>query len=186
MKRVSDNPPSRHPERPIHQSEGIWWIAKVRPRQEKALAFDCIKMDIEYYFPMFTKVTRRKDNNKPRKSVLPLFPGYLSFCVPSGHERMLWKTERIVNIVEVKHQKHFMKELEQIYFAQDLGIPLEPLADIENIEPGTLVEIVAGPLTGIRGSVSRTTGKKKIILSVDGLGRAATTVDSSMIKIIKD
>jgi len=42
MKRVSENPPARFPARTIHEAEGVWWIAKVMPRQEKALAFDCI------------------------------------------------------------------------------------------------------------------------------------------------
>jgi transcriptional antiterminator RfaH len=185
MKRVSENPPARYPQRPIHDSVGTWWIAKVKPRQEKALAFDCISSEFEYYFPMVTKVTRRRDNNKPRKSVLPLFPGYLSFCVAAGLERMMWSTGRIVNLVEVRHQKHFKKELEQIYFTLDLGMPLEPITDIEAIEPGMLVEVISGPLKGMHGTVQRTQGAHRLILSVEGLGRAALTVDSSIIRILE-
>ena len=77
MRRMSDNPPSRYPERPIADAEQPWFVAHVKPRMEKAVADDCVRKAIEYYLPMVTKVTRRKDNNKPRKSVLPLFPGYI-------------------------------------------------------------------------------------------------------------
>jgi hypothetical protein len=75
MKRVDENPPTRHPAGPISESKEPWWVAKVKPRQEKAIAFDLIARSIDYYLPMFTKVVRRKDNNKPRKSILSLFPG---------------------------------------------------------------------------------------------------------------
>ncbi|MBD3392791.1 MAG: hypothetical protein GF418_11870 [Chitinivibrionales bacterium] len=185
MKRVSDNPPARYPARRIHEAEAPWWIAKVKPRQEKALAFDLMRLETEYYLPMYTKVTRRRDNNKPRKSVLPLFPGYLSFCASAGTHRQVYATGRIVNLVEVRHQKHFMDELEQIYFTLDLGMPLEPLTDIGNLSPGMLVQVQSGPLHGIRGTISRIQGTHKLILSVEGLGRAALTVDASVVKPVE-
>ena len=184
MKRVSDNPPPRHPCRTIHEAEGPWWIAKIKPRQEKALAFDLIRLDIEYYLPMYTKITRRRDNNKPRKSVLTLFPGYISFCAPSGHERRIWTTNRIVNLVEVRNQKHFMEELEQIYYTLDLGVPLEPFEPPRDYEKGEFVEVVSGPLRGIRGTVARAVSGHKLVLSVEGLGRAALSVDSRLVKSV--
>lgn len=182
MKRVSENPPPRYPQRSIHEAQAPWWIAKVKPRQEKALAFDLIRKEIEYYCPMYTKVTRRRDNFKPRKSVLPLFPGYLSFCAPPGHERQVYTTDRVVNLVEVRHQKHFMSELEQIYYTLDLGMPLEPFVNIDELSPGMFVEVQSGPLRKIRGTVSRIQGTHKLILSVEGLGRAALTLDASIVK----
>jgi transcriptional antiterminator RfaH len=182
MKRVSENPPPRFPARRIGEAQGPWWIAKVKPRQEKALAFDLITRGVEYYLPMYTKVVRRRDNNKPRKSVLPLFPGYLSFCAYAGAERLIFATNRIVNLVEVRHQKRFVNELEQIYFTLDLGMPLEPFARLEELSPGMMVEVRAGPLRGIRGTVKRMQGSHRLILSVDGLGRAALAVDASVVK----
>ena len=80
MRNVTDNPPARFPDRPIGEAELPWFVAHVKPRQEKAAADDCLRLGVEYYLPMFTRVTRRRDNNKPRKSVLPLFPGYISVC----------------------------------------------------------------------------------------------------------
>jgi transcription antitermination factor NusG len=184
MKRVSENPPPRFPSRRISEAEGPWWIAKVKPRQEKALAFDLIKRDIEYYLPMYTKVVRRRDNNKPRKSVLPLFPGYLSFCAHEGTQRLVYSTGRIVNLVEVRHQRRFVDELEQIYFTLDLGMPLEPFVHVADLSPGMMVEVRSGPLSGIQGTISRIQGTHRLILSVEGLGRAALTVDASVVKPI--
>lgn len=185
MKRVDENPPPRYPDRRIHESEGTWWIAKIKPRQEKALAFDLIRHEIEYYLPMYTKVVRRRDNNKPRKSVLPLFPGYISFCTPIvGGENKLYATRRVVRVVEVRHQRRFMDELEQIYYTLDLGIALAPFEPPRDYAPGEMVEVRSGPLRGIRGSVVRIAAGHKLVLSVEGLGRAAVSVDARVVKAL--
>jgi transcription termination/antitermination protein NusG len=178
----SSNPPPRFPDRPIADATSPWWVAKVKPRMEKALAFDFIKQDIEYYLPMYTKVTRRKDNNKPRKSILPLFPGYIAFSmkVPQG----IFVTGRVVNIVEIRHQKRFIEEIGQIYLALEKGIAVEPCFDA--IPTGTLVEVMAGPLRGIKGIVSRAQSQSKLVLEVEGLGRASIAIDTALVRPLKE
>ena len=178
---LSKNPPTRFPDRPIHDAEEPWWVAKVKPRQEKALAFDLIKRNVEYYLPMYTKVTRRRDNNKPRKSIVCLFPGYVSFCADKGTERNIFSTNRVVRLVEVKNQTHFMNQLEQVYHTVELGIPVEPF-DISNLKPGKPVEVVSGSMRGIRGTIVKIHSSHKLILSVDILGKAAVSVDASLVK----
>ena len=180
MKRVDENPPSRHPHRPIGEAQAPWWVAKVKPRQEKALAFDFIRQAIEYYLPLFTKVVRRKDNNKPRKSILPLFPGYISFSAEKPRLRDALRTNRVVNIIEIRHQKRFVDELSQIFLALEHGIAVEPFDEV--YPEGTKVLVVSGPLRGIRGVIAKIHNNNKLILSVEGLGRAAVAVDSSQVK----
>jgi transcription antitermination factor NusG len=180
MKRINENPPARHPDRPLDENGAPWWVAKVKPRQEKAIAADFISLDIEYYLPLFTKITRRKDNNKPRKSVLPLFPGYISFSASNPRLRDVLRTNRVVNIIEIRHQKRFVEELSQIYSALEHGIALEPLG--EAYPEGTRVLVVSGPLRGIRGVIAKIHNNNKLVLSVEGLGMAALSVDQSQVK----
>lgn len=184
MLRLSGNPPSRFPERTISDATGPWWLAKVKPRQEKALAFDFIEHEIEYYLPMYLKVTRRKDNNKPRKSILCLFEGYISFCSPRGFERKVFATNRVVNIIEIQHQSRFISQLEQIYHLIDLGTPLVPLSTAEYLIPGTPVKVEYGPLREVVGTVIKYQNSHKLILSVDGLGKAALKVPADSVKPI--
>lgn len=180
---LSANPHSRFPQRPVTQAEGEWWVAKVKPRQEKALAFDLAEREIEYYLPMYTKITRRRDNNKRRKSVLCLFPGYLSYCVLRSHECEVFATGRIVNLVQVRNQREFVRQLEQIYHTLDLGIAVEPCRE-EDIELGTRVEVQSGPLRGICGTVQRVKSGHRLVLAVDVLGRAAVAVDAAVVKLL--
>jgi transcription antitermination factor NusG len=182
MRRVSDNPPSRSPERPIADAPLPWFVVHVKPRMEKAVADDCVRKAIEYYLPMVTKVTRRKDNNKPRKSVLPLFPGYI--CVAGNKETYysLYTTGRVAAIIEIRHQKKFVAELGQIYSILEKGVMLEPCG--ESIPEGTEVCVMAGPLKGIRGIVLNARNPNKVVLSVEGLGQAVMTVDAAMVKTV--
>lgn len=183
MYRLDENPPSRFPERTIAESEGRWWVVKTKPRQEKALAFEFLHREIEYYLPMYLKVTRRKDNNKPRKSVCCLFPGYVAFCAPAGEERFAYATNRIVNLVEVQHQKLFIRQLDQIYHTIDLGIPLEPWEEPPDFKPGSPVQVEAGPLKGITGTIVRSrSGGDRLVISVDVLGFASVSVDARFVK----
>lgn len=180
MKRVDENPPARHPCRPISEAEAAWWVAKVKPRQEKAIAFDFIELAIEYYLPLCIKVSRRKDNNKPRKSVLPLFPGYISFSADKQRLRDALVTGRIVNIIEIRNQKRFIDELCQIFVAIEHGVALEPFT--EAYPEGTRVLVTSGPLRGIRGVIAKVHNNNKLVLSVEGLGRAAISVDQAQVK----
>jgi transcription antitermination factor NusG len=180
----TENPPARHPQRPIREATAPWWLAKVKPRQEKALAFDLLEDNVEYYLPLFTKVTRRRDNNKPRKSVLCLFPGYVCFSAAPGFERYVFKTRRVVNLVEIQHQNRFIRELEQIYHSLELGVPVVPLEDAERLLPGSPVKIEFGSLRGVTGTIIKVKNARKLILSVEGLGRAAVTVTADMVRLL--
>jgi len=183
MKRISENPPARYPNRAIADAQLPWWVAKVKPRQEKALAFDFIANNIEYYLPLVTHVTRRKDNNKPRKSVLPLFPGYISFCAREPHADGVYKTGRIVSIIEIRNQQHFCRELGQIAATLETGVRLEPVG--ESLPPGTPVCIQTGQLRGICGTIISLHGTNRLVLSVTGLGQASMIVDAASVSPIK-
>jgi transcription antitermination factor NusG len=180
MRRVSDNPPVRFPDRPIESAELPWFVAHVKPRQEKAAADDCVRLEIEYYLPMVTHVTRRRDNNKPRKSLLPLFPGYLSIAGAKETLYKLYATGRVANVLAIKHQKKFIAELGQIYRLLEKGVALEPV-DFA-FEAGTEVSVLAGPLRGTRGVIANVKNQRRLILAVDGLGQAMMTIDASLVK----
>ena len=180
MRRVNDNPPARSPDRPIDAAPLPWFVAHVKPRQEKALADDCLRLGIEYYLPLAVKVTRRKDNNKPRKSVLPLFAGYVSFTGTHETHARLYATGHVAGIIEVRHQKKFIAELGQVYSLLEKGVPLEPCT--ASFAEGDEVRIEAGPLRGVRGVITTVRDRELLVLTVECLGRAMTTINAAMVK----
>lgn len=182
MTEQEKTPPSRYPERPIDQAKEKWWIAKVKPRQEKQLAFDFIDFGVEYYLPLYQKVTFRPGTNKKRIFVVPLFPGYI--CFSQDVPKDIYRTGRVVNIIEIRHQQRFIRELSQIFFVLEHGFTLEPVDYAFDLE--TKVEIISGTLKGVRGVVANVKDNSRLILSVDGLGQAAVQVDMRQVKAISD
>ena len=152
MLRIEENPPPRWPEeRPLEDELGKWWVVRTKSRNEKALAWDLVRLDISYYLPQVTRRTVRKDNGKPRKSVMCLFPGYISVADFPRHKQNLYRTNRIYKGLEVIDQERFVEELNQVKKA------LEYAREVET-SPGPAVGqrvlIIDGPMAGLRGIVS--------------------------------
>ncbi len=171
--------PSRYPDIPIEKSEGRWWVAKVKPRQEKQLASDFMKNGIEYYLPLYKKITFRPGTNKKRTFIVPLFPGYI--CFSQNTPKDIFVTGRVVNIVEIKNQKRFISELSAVYNAVENGYSIEPLAG--PIPLGTKVEVISGALKGIFGVVVNVKNSMQLILEVQGLGSAVVQIDMGQVRV---
>jgi hypothetical protein len=169
--------PARFPDRPLDQATERWWVAKVKPRQEKQLAADFFKDGIEYYLPLYIKNTPRPGTTHRRLFQVPLFAGYISFAQNQPHN--IYRSGRVVNLIEIRHQQRFIRELNQIYFALQGNAPLEPVTD--TFQEGTRVRIIHGPFTGVEGLVSRDPASTKLMLSVECLGSAALTIERSWI-----
>lgn|SRR5512133_2473366 len=176
---VEKIPPSRYPERPIDKAAFRWWIAKVKPRQEKQLAFDFIDNGVEYYLPIYKKITYRPGTNKKRIFDVPLFPGYI--CFAQDVPQKIFVTGRVVNLIEVKNQNKFVSELSAIYFALEHGICVEPLDNTFTIE--SQVEVVSGPLKGICGVVASIRNSRQLVIEVDSLGAAVIQIDMGDVRV---
>ena len=177
---MEQTPPSRFPNIPIEQSCCRWWVAKVKPRQEKQLAFDFLKSGIEYYLPIYRKVSVRPGTNKKRIFDIPLFPGYICFAQETPKDVFI--TGRVVNIIEVKNQKRFIRELSAVYQTIERGCDIEPLA--EPVALDTKVEVISGMLKGIQGVVASIKNRVMLILEVSGLGRAAVQIEMAQVRVI--
>ena len=170
--------PERFPDRPPGEATERWWIAKVKPRQEKQLAADFFRAGIEYYLPLYLQNTPRPGTTLPRLFRVPLFPGYISFAQHQPHD--IYRSGRVVNLIEIKHQNRFIRELDQIYYALHGKAPLEPAP--EQFAEGTPVKIVHGPFAGIEGTVVHHASAVHLLLSVECLGRAILKIERSWIK----
>jgi transcription antitermination factor NusG len=170
MLRVQDNPMSRWPPgRALNEDVGDWWVARVRPRNEKSLAWELAALDVHYYLPMFTRRTRRADNGKPRKSVVCLFPGYVPLVgYPQRREDVL-RSSRVLKVIQVPDQDRFVRELESVRLALEAAETIELHPDLVVGRP---VRIISGPMRGITGVITDGTRRNRLFLNVDFFRRA--------------
>jgi len=164
MLRLSDNPAARYPEaRPLEADLGLWAVAHLKSRQEKAFAADLARWGISYYLPLAEKRTRRRDNGKIRKTIKPLFLGYLAFALEQPGWERLYSTRRVANLLPVADQKQFLTELLQVQTAleSDVRVELAP-----TFQPGQPVRVRSGPMMGLEGEVLRYRGETIFIVRV--------------------
>ncbi|MFB3788883.1 MAG: transcription termination/antitermination NusG family protein [bacterium] len=157
------------PGRTLEADLGYWKLARIRSRNEKALARDCEAAGIAFYLPLYIKRTRRRDNNKPRQSLLPLFPGYFPFVAREDHQRLLLETGRVVQIMEIPDQRRFADNLRQIWNTLESGTAI---LGVEPIAPGQNVRIKEGPLAGMTGIVKEVRGQHCLLLAVEAFQMA--------------
>ena len=113
--------------------------------------------------------------------ILPLFSGYVFFCGNEDERSELWRTDRVANLIEVRDQQKFLKELQQIEQALQAGAPLIPH---KYVKIGQQCRVIAGPLLGLQGIVVSTRGAMRLVLQVDMLGQAASVeIDIDMIEV---
>jgi transcription antitermination factor NusG len=140
-------------------------------------------MGIEYYLPLYKKVyVRPGETTRKRTFILPLFPGYIAFAQDTPHD--IYKTGRVANLIEVRNQRHFIRELSQIYQALECGYNVAPVD--QPFELGAEVEITSGLLKGIRGRVAEIRSHQYLVITVSGLGRAIVKVEESQMKTMKE
>jgi len=174
MLRQAENPPARYPpDRPLEADLGFWRVAQVKSRQEKAMAHELIRLNISYYLPLYEKRVRRRDNRKIRKTILPLFPGYIAFALPENNCSAIYGTNRVTKIIEVVEQMLFVKEMAQIRRTLEAGVPL---ALVSHLQAGQKVRISGGPLQGLEGEVLRQRGETRLLIRVH-LFRQAVALD---------
>lgn len=168
--KYTDNPPARWPDgRALDQDLGDWWVARVRPRNEKVLAWELGARGVSYYLPMLQQTTLRKDNGKCRRSVVCLFSGYVPLVGYIDHRTEILQTGRIINVIAVRDQEGFVRELESVRIALGSSGTIKVH---HRLVVGTRAKIVAGPMEGVTGVVLERTGRRTIWLNVRLFQRA--------------
>ena len=183
MLKVNENPPITWPEeKAIRDFTGLWWVAHIKSRNEKALAQDLIRKDISYFLPMTWRARRQR--GRTIRSLLPLFSGYLFFCGEEDQRIEVLRTNRVANLIEVKDQQRLLKELLQIEQALRAGAPLVPH---EYIKTGQRCRVIAGPLADLEGIIVKTKTTTRLVLQIDMLGQATSVeIDIDMIEVIDE
>ena len=181
MLKESENPPIIWPdEESIRDFEGTWWVAHTKSRNEKALAWQMQKRNISYFLPMHWKVSKKR--TRTFRSLLPLFTGYLFFCGDDEDRLEVLQTNRVAIIIVVKDQDAFVSDLLPIEKVIMQGEDIRPH---KYIKAGQKCRVVAGPLMGTEGIVSRDSNRTRLVLQVDMLGQATSVeIDTDFLEMI--
>jgi transcriptional antiterminator NusG len=154
-------------------NESAWFALYTRSRFEKKLLSELTEKAIEVFLPMREVISRWKDRKK--KIWMPLFPGYIfvNHINTSSNRYRILNIPGAVRFVGIEGQAEPIPE-EQILSIRkflETSISVDPYP---YMKVGTRVEIVAGPLKGIRGMLVQKKGRFRFVLQVDLIRQAVS------------
>ncbi len=156
---------SLKPNSPAH-----WYAVVTRSRHEKVVAELLWQKEVECFLPLHENLSRWKDRYK--KVQFPLFPGYLFVHVPIKERRLdILKVSSVVRIVGFEGKPTSIPKT-QVDAIKRLVFSTLPYDPCPFIKAGDGMEIIRGPLRGLRGTLLEKKGIYRFIVSIDLIQQA--------------
>ena len=149
-------------------SDRRWYALYTRSNHEKRVDTQLQQKSIESYLPLRRVMRRWSDRRKEIQE--PLFRCYVFVHADErervgaletyGVARMVWFNDKpaVVRNEEIEMVRRILRELPAAEACASLTV-------------GDYVEIVRGPLTGIRGRLLMTKGAGRLVVNVDSIGQ---------------
>lgn len=141
-----------------------WFALRVRSNRERQAQRELQLAAIPEFLPTYTVETRWSDRTK--RAERPLFPGYLFvYCDQAGLERAI-RTREVMQIVGVVLDS----ELETVQRLTNSLMNIQPCS----FAVGETVTVQNGALAGATGTITRTKGARRLVVSLTLLNRAVS------------
>lgn len=164
-------------------SELPWHVYHLRSRTEKVVEQRILR-DRFCGLTSFLPTSSRSKRYQRRlvTTRLPLFPGYLFIRGDQGDAaEFASRTKEVVSCLTVHSQDRFRESMAAVFKMSEFGG--EDVRPEPTLTNGAEVEIISGPLVGLRGRVVGELKSLRFIVAVDILQRGASVeVDEAMIE----
>ena len=146
-----------------------WFALQTRSRQEKVVRTQLGLRNIEHFLP----TTRRLSQWTDRKVQIevPLFAGYCFARFSSSDRLPVLQSRGVLRVVGPSGRPESIPEDE----IESLRILVSTSCEYVNhpyVQKGTLMEVISGPLTGVKGRVVRQARNFRLVLSITLIQRA--------------
>lgn len=147
-----------------------WYVLRTRSRHEKLVRAQLAERRIQAFLPLYERWSRWKDRRK--RIAFPLFPGYCFARFRFAEKLRVLNCVGVVELVGPGGQPEAVPdaEIEAIERLAATTLVYDPHPFLEH---GMEVEVVRGPLVGVRGTLLRKDRVSKLVLSVRLIRQAA-------------
>jgi transcriptional antiterminator RfaH len=160
-----------------------WYLVYAKPRQEAVAQTNLERQGYETYFPRMRQVRRRAGR---RVAVVgPMFPRYLFIHLDDRTDNWgpIRSTIGVVSIVRFGHQAARVPDsLISVLRANEGADGLQYVPEVE-LRPGSRVRVMEGSLSGFEGIYLAKSGRDRVIVLLDIMGKTArTALDSASVE----
>ena len=160
-----------------------WIVVRSKPRSEKIAYTQLKEKGIEAYLPLLKE--RRKWSDRKKWVEFPLFSSYLFAKIEIKNSIFVLQTNGVSSLVKFGEVIAIVQDevVHAIKLAIDGGYQLTPA---EYFIAGNAVEVIEGPMRGVKGIVAQLKGKDRLVIKIDAIQQALSIdIDTRFIKNIK-
>jgi transcription antitermination factor NusG len=140
-----------------------WYVVYTRSRAEKRVQTELTIKNIENFLPIQKKLRQWKDRKKWVE--MPLMSGYCFVHITRKEYDAVLQTSNVVCYVRFEGKAAVIPDSQIDSLKQMLKqYDFEVKVSTENFEPGRKVEVIEGPMIGLRGELVKAQGKNKFII----------------------
>jgi transcription antitermination factor NusG len=144
-------------------TEKQWHVVYTRSRAEKKVQLELTIKNIENFLPMQKKLRQWKDRKKWVE--MPLMSGYCFVQITRKEYDLVLQINNVVSYVRFEGKAAIIPDKQIDALKQMLKqYVFDVNVTTDNFEPGKKVEVVEGPLIGLRGELVEARGKNKFII----------------------
>lgn len=158
------------PDSPDPRAVPRWYAVRTRSRHEKKVFDQLLSRNIESFLPLYDRWSQWKDRKK--RVQFPLFPGYCFARFPLSERLRVLTVFGAAGLVGIKGTAVPVDDAE-IDAVRRLINSLLPYDPHPFLTEGMEVEVVRGPLKGIRGRLLRKDRSTRLVLAVTLIHQAA-------------
>jgi len=146
-----------------------WYAVYVKSRSEKKVLQTLADKDIEAYLPIQKKLRQWSDRKKLVE--MPLMPGYVFVHITRKDYDRVLQTEHVVCYITfggkaAPVRDEDIESLKRMLHQDQIKVELTR----EDLKPGEQVEILSGPLMGMKGELVQIKGKNKVGIRLQPVG----------------
>lgn len=147
-----------------------WLVLRTRSRHEKKVRDELVARRIETFLPLYERWSRWKDRRV--RVEFPLFPGYCFVRLPAADRLLALSTPGAAGFLGFNGYAEPVPDAEIAALSRLVAstIRYDPHPFLTE---GMLVEVIRGPLAGVRGTIVRKDRSTKLVLAVTLIHQAA-------------
>lgn len=159
-------------EKIISPNSYFWHAVYVKSRAEKKAQIELQIQEIETFLPLQRKLRQWSDRKKWVE--MPLISGYLFVRASRKEYDLVLQSNYVVSYVRFEGKAAVIPDYQieylKLMLKQDSS---EVEITREKLKPGQMIEVVAGPLIGLKGKLQKIKGKSKVAIEIEQLGYSA-------------
>ncbi|GET33777.1 transcriptional regulator [Prolixibacter bellariivorans] len=151
------------------ETSAQWYAIYVKSRSEKKVLQTLTEKGIEAYLPIHKKLRQWSDRKKLVE--MPLMPGYVFVLITRKDYDRVLQTDHVVCYITfggkaAPIRDEDIESLKRMLRQDKVKVELTR----EDLTPGEQVEIISGPLMGMKGELVQIKGKNKVGIRIQPVG----------------